>query len=208
MKLKKKTRFYVGLVYTGLIWSTLAIVIIVPVVAALWSPLLAWRDPVYIVAGLAGIIAIVLLFVQPLLAGGYLPNLNRLQSRRIHRVIGGILVMMVVIHIIGLWTTSPPDVIDALLFASPTAFSFWGVIAMWALFASALTALLRRRLRINPRMWRFIHTGFAVVIVPSSVIHAFLIIGTMEVISKRLLCGFIITITAKVIIDWWRLPKR
>ena len=27
---------------------------------------------------------------------------------------------------------SPPDVIDALTFASPTPFSVWGVIAMWA----------------------------------------------------------------------------
>ena len=203
MRFKKKTW-----INTGLIWSTLAIVIIVPVVAALRSPLLAWRDPVYIVAGLAGIIAMVLLFIQPVLAGGYLRGLSRLKSRRVHRVIGGILVMMILIHVIGLWITSPPDVIDALLFASPTPFSFWGVIAMWALFASALTVLLRHRLRINPRMWRFIHTGFAVVIVPSSVIHAFLIIGTMEVTSKRILCGFIITITAKVIIDWWRLPKR
>ncbi|KKJ76490.1 ferric reductase [Kiloniella litopenaei] len=193
---------------TGLIWSTLAIVIIVPIVAALQSPLLAWRDPVYIVAGLAGIIAMVLLFVQPLLAGGYLRGLSRLLSRRVHRVIGGILVMMIVIHVIGLWITSPPDVIDALLFTSPTPFSAWDVIAMWALFASALTVLLRRRLRINSHKWRFIHTGFAVVIVSSSIVHALLIIGTMEVISKRILCGFILAITAKVIVDWWRLPKR
>ena len=203
MSLKKK-----AWINTGLIWSTLAIVIIVPIVAALQSPLLAWRDPVYIVAGLAGIIAMVLLFVQPLLAGGYLRGLNRLLSRRVHRVIGGILVMMIVIHVIGLWITSPPDVIDALLFASPTPFSAWGVIAMWALFASALTVLLRHRLRINSHKWRSIHTGFAVVIVSSSIVHALLIIGTMEVISKRILCGFIIAITAKVIVDWWRLPKR
>ena len=203
MKLKQKTRFYIGPVYTGL-----ASIIIIPITAAMWSPLLAWRDPIYIAAGLAGIIAMVLLFVQPVLAGGYLPNLNRLQSRRIHRVIGGILVMMIVIHVTGLWITSPPDVIDALLFSSPTPFSVWGVIAMWALFALTLTVLLRRRLRINPRMWRFIHTGFAVVIVPSSIIHALLIIGTMETTSKRVLCGFIIVITTKVIVDWWRLPKR
>ncbi|WP_421781171.1 ferric reductase-like transmembrane domain-containing protein [Kiloniella litopenaei] len=203
MSLKKK-----AWINTGLIWSTLAIVIIVPIVAALQSPLLSWRDPVYIVAGLAGIIAMVLLFVQPILAGGYLRGLSRLLSRRVHRVIGGILVMMIIIHVIGLWITSPPDVIDALLFASPTPFSAWGVIAMWALFASALTVLLRRRLRINSHKWRFIHTGFAVVIVSSSIVHALLIIGTMEVISKRILCGFIIAITAKVIVDWWRLPKR
>lgn len=195
-------------IYKGLIWLTFAAIITVPVVAAMCSPLLEWRDPIYIIAGLAGVIAMALLFVQPVLAGGYLRDLSQLQSRRVHRIIGGVLVMMIVIHVLGLWITSPPDVIDALLFSSPTPFSIWGVIAMWALFASALTVLLRRRLRINPRMWRIIHTGFAVVIVPSSVIHALLIIGTMEVTSKRILCGFLIAITAKVIVDWWRVPKR
>ncbi len=73
MSFKKRTW-----INTGFIWSTLAIITIVPVVAALQSPLIAWRDPVYIVAGLAGIIAMVLLFIQPLLAGGYLRELSRL----------------------------------------------------------------------------------------------------------------------------------
>ncbi|MFD2208074.1 ferric reductase-like transmembrane domain-containing protein [Kiloniella antarctica] len=203
MRFKKKTW-----IYKGLIWSTFTTIIAVPIVAAMCSPLLAWRDPIYIIAGLAGVIAMALLFVQPVLAGGYLRDLSRLQSRQVHRIIGGILVMMILIHVIGLWITSPPDVIDALLFSSPTPFSVWGVIAMWALFASALTVLLRHRLRINPRMWRFIHTGFAVLIVPSSVIHALLIIGTMETTSKRVLCGLVVAVTAKVIVGWWRLPAR
>ena len=33
------------------------------------SPLLAWREPVYIVAGLAGVLAFALLLMQPLLIG-------------------------------------------------------------------------------------------------------------------------------------------
>lgn len=45
-----------------------------------------------------------------------------------------------ILHVVGLWVTSPPDVIDALLFWSPTPFSFCGVVAMWAVFASALMA--------------------------------------------------------------------
>ena len=41
-----------------LIWAALAIVIGVPIAAAAASPLLAWRGPVYITAGFAGIVAL------------------------------------------------------------------------------------------------------------------------------------------------------
>src|SRR5882757_4369785 len=130
-----------------LIWAALAAAICVPIAAATASPLLAWRGPVYILAGFAGIVALGLLLFQPLLIGGYLPKLSARMGRRAHHWIGGALVVAVVIHVGGLWITSPPDMIDALLFASPTPFSPFGVIAMWAIFAVALLATLRRRLR-------------------------------------------------------------
>ena len=104
-------------------WAVLAIVITVPIAAAAASPLHAWRDPVYIAAGFAGIIAMIFLLLQPLLIGGYLPGLSGLRGRRVHHIIGGALVMAVTLHVAGLWITSPPDVVDALLFASPTPFS-------------------------------------------------------------------------------------
>ena len=59
-----------------LIWVALAAAICVPIVAAAASPLLAWRGPVYILAGFAGIIALGVMLVQPLLIGGYLPGLS------------------------------------------------------------------------------------------------------------------------------------
>ena len=109
------------------------------------------------------------------------------------------LVVAVVIHVAGLWITSPSDVIDALVFASPTPFSAWGVIAMWAVFAAALIAASRRRLRL--RSWRRAHTILAAVIVLTSVIHAVLIEGTMETMSKIALCALVRVATAKVVID-------
>jgi hypothetical protein len=118
-----------------LIWVALAAAVCVPIVAAAASPLLAWRDPVYILAGFAGIIALGLVLVQPLLIGRYLPGPSAYRGRRTHHWIGGALVVAVVVHVGGLWLTSPPDMIDALLFASPTPFSPFGVIAMWAIFA-------------------------------------------------------------------------
>src|SRR4029079_207502 len=165
-----------------LIWALLAAAIFVPIAAAAASPLLEWRGPVYIVAGFAGIFALGLVLVQPLLIGGYLPGLSAYRGRRAHHWIGGALVLAVVIHVGGLWITSPPDMMDALLFASPTPFSPFGVIAMWAIFAVALLATFRRRLR--PRTWRIAHMLLAIVIVTGSVVHAILIEGTMETVSK------------------------
>ncbi|MBO6640449.1 MAG: ferric reductase-like transmembrane domain-containing protein [Roseitalea sp.] len=183
------------------IWAALVTAIAVPIVVAAASPLLAWRDPVYIVAGFAGVSAMALLLVQPLLAAGYLPGLPAVRGRRIHRWTGILLVVAVVIHVGGLWITSPPDVVDALLFVSPTPFSAWGVIAMWAVFAAALLAALRRKLRLRPRVWRRVHTALAAVTVAGSVIHAMLIEGTMGTWSKAALCVLVLIATVKVIAD-------
>jgi predicted ferric reductase len=189
-----------------LIWAVLAVAICVPIAAAATSPLLAWRDAVYILAGFAGIIALGLLLVQPLLIGGYLPGFSAYRGRRAHRWIGGVLVAAVVIHVGGLWITSPPDMIDALLFASPTPFSPWGVIAMWAIFAVAHLAALRRRLGLRPRTWRIAHTLLAVVIVVGSVVHSLLIEGAMETVSKAALCALVLAAAIKVMADLqvWR----
>lgn len=167
------------------------------------SPLLAWRDPVYIAAGFAGVLAMAALLVQPLLAAGYLPGLEGARGRRAHRWIGGVLVVAVVAHVVGLWITSPPDVVDALLFRSPTPFSVWGVIAMWAVFATALLAAFRRRLKLRPRSWRHAHMSLALVLVVGSIVHALLIEGTMETISKSVLCAMVLAATIKVVASLW-----
>jgi predicted ferric reductase len=184
-----------------LIWAALAAAICVPIAAAAASPLLAWRGPLYILAGFAGILALGLMLVQPLLAGGYLPGLPAWRGRRAHRWIGGALVVAIVIHVAGLWITSPPDMIDALLFASPTPFSPFGVIAMWAIFAVALLAALRRRLGLRPRTWRIAHMCLAAVIVAGSVVHAILVEGTMETVSKAALCVLVLAAAIKVVAD-------
>ncbi|HRY23947.1 MAG TPA: ferric reductase-like transmembrane domain-containing protein [Geminicoccaceae bacterium] len=193
-----------------LIWAALAAALVVPIAVAATSPLLAWRQPIYIAAGFAGIVAMALLLLQPLLAGGYLPGLPLRRSRRLHAWIGAGLVAAVVVHVAGLWLTSPPDVIDALLFRSPTAFSAWGVIAMWAVFANALLTASRRRLRLRSTVWRFWHTALAAVIVPTSVVHALLIEGTMGTLSKAAICALVLAAAVKVIVDRrsWTLLSR
>lgn len=181
-----------------LIWVGLAAALVVPLAVSATSPLLAWREPVYVAAGLAGVIGLCLLLVQPLLAGGALPGLTARRSAGIHRVIGVALVAAVLVHVGGLWLTSPPDVVDALLFRSATPFSIWGVLAMWAVTGTALLTLTRRRVPV--RTLRVAHTTLAAVTVAGTIAHALLIDGTMGQLSKAMLCVLVATATARVIL--------
>jgi hypothetical protein len=182
-----------------LTWGAVALAVTLPILAAAASPLLAFRESVYIAAGLAGVVAFGLLLVQPLLAGLYLPGLRPRPGRRLHGWVGAGLLACVVIHVGGLWLTSPPDVIDALLLRSPTPFSIWGVVAMWALFATALLALLRRRLRLM--LWRLCHVALAVLIVAGTILHALLIEGTMEPFSKLVLSALVAAALVRLLTD-------
>lgn len=188
-----------GRLRAALIWAALAAALTIPVAVAARSPLLAWRDAIYIAAGFAGVVALVLLLLQPLLSGTYLPGLRLRAGRRLHAWVGGGIVAAVIIHVGALWITSPPDVIDALLFDSATEFSAWGVVAMWAVFATALLTALRGRLRLI--LWRLCHIALAVTIIIGSVVHALLIDGTMGVVSKAVLCALVLAAAAKVIAD-------
>ncbi|MEP2978049.1 MAG: ferric reductase-like transmembrane domain-containing protein [Lentilitoribacter sp.] len=190
-----------------LIWLVFLTTMIAPIIAAAFSPLLAWRDSIYIIAGFAGIFAMALLLTQPLLIGGYLPSISLRKNRQFHKWFGGLLVAMVVIHVLFLWFTSPPDVIDVLLFRSPTPFSLWGVIAMWAVFIMGLMAATRKKIRLPLRVWQRAHLGLAVITVIGSVGHAMLIEGTMELITKTAICILVLAATAKVISDRIK-PKR
>ncbi|SMC99032.1 ferric reductase-like transmembrane domain-containing protein [Primorskyibacter flagellatus] len=181
----------------ALLWAALALAIAAALVAAAQSPLLQWREPVYIIAGFSGIVGLALLLVQPLLVTGLLSGGP---ARRVHIWTGAGLVLAVVVHVAGLWITSPPDVVDVLLFRSPTPFSIWGAVAMWALFATAILAAARKRLGL--RIWRLGHSAAAIVIVTGTVVHAWLIQGTMEYVTKGALCLLVLGAGA------WTLRRR
>jgi len=191
---------------TVLVWAAVACALIVPVAIAAGSELLAWRQPVYIAAGFAGVIGLCLLLLQPLLAGRLLPGLSARRSARLHRSIGLALVASVIVHVAGLWITSPPDVVDALLLRSATPFSIWGVVAMWAIFGAALLAWQRRRLGL--RTWRSAHMTLASVTVAGTVAHALLIEGTMGTLSKVMLCLLVLGATAMVVVPRLPRPRR
>ena len=54
------------------------------------------------------------------------------------------------------------------------------------------------------------HTGFAAVIVVTSVVHALLIEGTMGTVSKVALCALVLAAAGKVMADLrsWAVPVR
>ncbi|WP_209505691.1 MULTISPECIES: ferric reductase-like transmembrane domain-containing protein [unclassified Ruegeria] len=192
------------------IWAALIAALLVPIVAAAFSPYLAWREPIYIVAGFAGIIGMCLLLLQPLLAGRWLLGLSPVNSRHWHRRCGLALVASIMIHVTGLWITSPPDVVDALLFVSATPFSTWGVIAMWAGFAAAAMGIFRQRLNLRFRVWRLGHAGLAMVTILGSVIHALLIEGTMETMTKVALCALVVLVSVGTLarLRIWEVQRR
>lgn len=167
----------------ALTWASLALAIAIPILAAAQSPLLQWREPIYIIAGFAGIVGLALMLLQPLLISGVL---GVARARLLHVWTGVGLLFAVLVHVLGLWITSPPDVVDALLLRSPTPFSVWGVVAMWAVFVAALLAVFRKR--VGVRLWRVGHSMAVAVVITGTVVHAWLIQGTMETVTKGALC--------------------
>ncbi len=171
-----------------LIWIAVGAAVGFPLVVAARSPLLEWRDPTYIAAGFSGVLGLGLLLIQPLLAAGHLPGMRAATSRRVHRLLGFGLLVAILVHVAGLWVTSPPDVIDALLFRSPTPFSVWGVLAMWGIVIAAALAVFRRHVPLRPVAWRRLHLVLTGIVVLGTIVHALLIQGAMGQISKIILC--------------------
>ena len=158
-----------------------------PILLATTSPYLPSRGVAYLIGGFAGIVALALLVIQPLLAAGDVPGLAPATARRWHIQVGTVLALCVAAHIGGLYFTSPDDTLDALTLASPTPFSVYGVLGTAGIIATLLLLTLRRRLGANA--WAILHTALAVLIVAATAAHAVQIEGAMEPISKWLLCA-------------------
>jgi hypothetical protein len=183
-----------------LAWTGLLLVMAAPVLVAAASPYLAARNPAYIVGGFAGIVCLALFVIQPLLAAGYLPGPSLPQQRRWHRGVGVAIVACVLLHVGGLYLTSPPDTLDALLLVAPTPFSVYGVLAMWSVAATALLVALRRRLPFHHANWVLLHNALALVAVVATVVHALQIEGAMEPLTKWALCLATLASTGAVLL--------
>jgi predicted ferric reductase len=178
-------------------WLLIGAVVAVPVIVAAASPLQASRDEIWVLGGMSGVVALALLFLQPVLIGRF-RLLKGLQERRWHRWIGAAIVMLVAIHIGGLYVTSPEDITDALLLVSPTPFALYGVIGLAGVILTTALALFRKRLADG--VWQIAHTILAVAIVGGSVVHALLIEGAMGETTKLVLCLFLVAATTGVVL--------
>ncbi|MBH0236937.1 ferric reductase [Methylobrevis albus] len=175
-------------------------VAVVPVAIAAASPLLAGRDAVWVAGGFAGIVALSLLFVQPLLASGALPGPQRLGW---HRLVGAVAVALAVGHVIGLYLYSPDDIMDALLLESPTPFSVYGVAGLVLLMVVALLGGLVRAVP-RPVVARRVHSLVGLAAVVCAAWHAVLIDGAMEMISKLVLCAGAVGAAAHAVVRLYR----
>lgn len=183
-----------------LVWGIVAFVALVPLVAVGFSAQLAWRDPIYIGSGFAGVAALSLMLIQVLLAGRFkFLGISPSAASRFHLILGQVLVLAVFAHVAGLYLTSPLDVVDVFLLRAPTVYSFWGLLALYALFATFLVAMFRRSVRLRPKTWRKIHGTLAAITAIGTVAHTVLIQGTMEPVSKGILCFAVLAVTAIVV---------
>jgi hypothetical protein len=193
-----------------LVWVVVAIAICVPIAAAAASPLLAWRQPVYIIAGFAGIAAMALLLLQPLLGSRSAAGTDALGARA--SSIAGSVRRSVRPRgasrrrALG----DQPARCDrcAHVFVADTIFRMGRDRHVGAVWRCASLAGFRHRLR--PRLWRRVHTALALVIVAGSIVHALLIDGTMETVSKVALCALVLVATLKAVAGAraWTLKRR
>ena len=136
---------------------------------------------------------------QPLLAAGVLPGLPVSKARKWHRAAGITIAVLIALHVGGLYWTSPPDALDALLLVSPTPFSVFGVIAMWGIVLTVALVALRRKLRLRYPVWHVVHNVLVVMVVIATLIHALQIDGLMEPYSKAALCGLVGLVTCAIV---------
>lgn len=183
------------------VWLVIAAVAIVPAVLAAASPLQRGREALYVVGGMAGVVAFCLVFVQPLVMARSPRLVGPAAALRWHRRIGLAIMGLVLLHVGALYVYSPEDVTDALLLVSPTPFSVYGVTGLVAVAATAVLAATRRRWPPGAvRVWRALHSLLAVVIVGAGAIHAMMIEGAMEERSKLALC--IVAVVAVAVAAW------
>lgn len=184
-----------------LAWTVTGVSMGLPILLAALSPLLGYRTMPYIVGGFAGIVCLALLLLQPMLAAGYLPGSRPIRQRRWHVWVGMAIILCVVLHVGGLYATSPPDTLDALLLVAPTPFSVYGVLAMWGVVLTVLLVALRNRLGLRYGTWRLFHNALALLVVVATVIHALQIEGAMEPVSKWVLSLAVLVITSLTLLD-------
>jgi predicted ferric reductase len=146
---------------------------------AVAAPHLAEGSPLLVVSTLAACVAVAALAAQPWLTRRKVPA---------HVRVGGVIGVLVAVHVLALVLESPDDALFAMSPDGPTR-SRMALFATILLVAVTLLGLLRRRLRWSAPTWRFVHGSLAGLVVVLGVGHAVLIQGALDGWGTPVLLG-------------------
>ena len=164
----------------ALVGAVLAVVAL-PLGLALTDVHLAGQPAALVVSTGAAALAVSALTVQPFLAGG-----GRI---RWHRALGGIALVLVLLHLGALFAYEVDDTLFALSLDGPTR-GRMAVLATAALLAVVALGVTRRRLPISGASWRILHGFLAMLVVLLGFGHAVLTDGALDGVGTPVLLGF------------------
>ncbi|MDF2979453.1 MAG: Ferric reductase like transrane component [Actinomycetospora sp.] len=151
------------------------------VVLALAGPHLAGAPVLLVVSTVAACLAVAALAVQPWLTRRPQrePDHHRARKVGVHVRVGGIVTVLVVLHVVALLVEDPDDALYSMSPDGPTR-ARMALIATLLLGVVTLLGVLRRRLRWSPATWRFVHGSLAALVVVLGVGHAVVIQGALD----------------------------
>jgi len=163
------------------IWAAAAVLLALPPAVALTDPHLAGQPAALVISTAAAAFAVSALALQPLLAGS-----GRL---RWHRVLGGVALTLVLVHLGGLFVVGAEDTLFALSLDGPTR-GRMATLATAALIAVVALGVLRRRLPMSGPTWRILHGFLAALVIGLGFGHAVLTDGALDGVGTLLLLAF------------------
>jgi predicted ferric reductase len=143
----------------------------VPLALALTDAHLADASPALTLSTAAAAVAIPVIAVQPLLAGR-----GRIS---IHRLIGVLALVLVLVHIGALFIESADDTLFAMSPDGPTR-ARMALMATIALLVVVALGAGRRRLPLSGTAWRILHAYFALLVIVLGFGHALLTDGALD----------------------------
>ena len=145
-------------------------VVALPLGLTLTDVHLAGQPAALVVSTGAAALAVSAPTVQPFLAGG--------GGIRWHRALGGIALVLVLLHLGALFAYEVDDTLFALSLDGPTR-GRMAVLATAALLAVVALGVTRRRLPISGASWRILHGFLAILVVALGFGHAVLTDGAL-----------------------------
>ena len=170
--------------------AAVAAVVAVPLALALTDAHLAPGPPALVVSTAAGALAASALALQPLLAArarGSAAGLARRRLRR-HQVLGLTALVLVLVHVGGLFAVEVDDTLFAFSPDGPTR-ARMAVIATLALAGVVALGLARGRVGLADGTWRALHAYLAVLAIALGIGHALLTDGALDGLGTPVLVG-------------------